>query len=66
MAKPITKACFQISDPDTIPIILSKRLRLLWKEGQAQFLSIYSMDVQRFQLSQNIFSEKAENFEIDL
>jgi hypothetical protein len=66
MAKPITKACFQISDPDTIPIILSKRLDCYGRKARPSSYRYILMDVQRFQLSQNIFSEKAENFEIDL
>jgi acetolactate synthase-1/2/3 large subunit len=66
MAKPITKACFQISDPDTIPIIFEQAFKIAMEGRPGPVLIDIPMDVQRFQIESEYFqSEKAENFEID-
>ena len=66
MAKPITKACFQISDPDTIPVIFEQAFKIAMEGRPGPVLIDIPMDVQRFQIESEYFqSEIAENFEID-
>lgn len=66
MAKPITKACFQIIDPDTIPVIFEQAFKIALEGRPGPVLIDIPMDVQRIQIEPEYFqSEIAENFEID-
>ena len=66
MAAPITKACFQISDPDTIPAIFEQAFKIALEGRPGPVLIDIPMDVQRFQIEPEYFqSEKEDYLEID-
>ena len=66
MATPITKACFQISDPDTIPAIFEKAFKIALEGRPGPVLIDIPMDVQRIQIEPEYFdTEKTEHTEID-
>ncbi len=66
MAAPITKACFQISDPDTIPAIFEQAFKIALEGRPGPVLIDIPMDVQRFQIEPEYFqSEKEDCLEID-
>ncbi|SMO61396.1 thiamine pyrophosphate-binding protein [Solitalea koreensis] len=50
MAKPITKACFQINNPDEIPDIFEKAFRIASEGRPGPVLIDIPMDVQRAQI----------------
>ena len=61
MATPITKACFQISNPDTIPLIFEQAFKIAIEGRPGPVLIDIPMDVQRFQIEPEYFqSEKKE------
>lgn len=66
MATPITKACFQISDPDTIPAIFEQAFKLALEGRPGPVLIDIPMDVQRIQIEAKYFqSEIVEHLAID-
>lgn len=66
MVRPITKACFQISDPDTIPAIFEQAFKIALEGRPGPVLIDIPMDVQRIQIEPEYFlSEKTEHLEID-
>ena len=66
MAKPITKACFQISDPDTIPAVFEQAFKIALEGRPGPVLIDIPMDVQRVQIEPEYFqSELIEHSEID-
>ncbi|MDO9276316.1 MAG: thiamine pyrophosphate-binding protein [Lutibacter sp.] len=66
MVTPITKACFQISDPDTIPAIFEQAFKIALEGRPGPVLIDIPMDVQRIQIEPEYFlSEKTEHLEID-
>ena len=66
MATPITKACFQISDPDTIPAIFEQAFKIALEGRPGPVLIDIPMDVQRIQIEPEHFqSEKPEHLAID-
>ena len=66
MATPITKACFQISDPDTIPDIFEQAFKLASEGRPGPVLIDIPMDVQRIQIEAKYFkSEMIEHLVID-
>lgn len=66
MATPITKACFQISDPDTIPAIFEQAFKIALEGRPGPVLIDIPMDVQRFQIEPEYFQREKEDYlEID-
>jgi len=66
MATPITKACFQISDPDTIPAVFEQAFQIALEGRPGPVLIDIPMDVQRIQIEPEYFqSEKGEHLVID-
>jgi acetolactate synthase-1/2/3 large subunit len=66
MATPITKACFQISDPDTIPAVFEQAFKIALEGRPGPVLIDIPMDVQRIQIEPEYFqSKKSEHLEID-
>jgi acetolactate synthase-1/2/3 large subunit len=66
MATPITKACFQISDPDTIPAVFEQAFKIALEGRPGPVLIDIPMDVQRIQIEPEYFhSETAGHLEID-
>jgi len=66
MAKPITKACFQISDPDTIPIVFHQAFKIALEGRPGPVLIDIPMDVQRIQIEPRYYqNEKIEQTDID-
>ena len=55
MAEPITKACFHISDPNTIPEILEKAFEIALEGRPGPVLIDIPMDVQRHQIEEKYF-----------
>jgi acetolactate synthase-1/2/3 large subunit len=55
MAKPITKACFQINDPNEIPTILESAFKIALEGRPGPVLVDIPMDVQRVQIVDNSF-----------
>lgn len=55
MAKPITKACFQINDPNEIPTILESAFKIALEGRPGPVLVDIPMDVQRVQIEDNSF-----------
>ena len=67
MAKPITKYCIQISDPNDIPIIFEKAYQLAMEGRPGPVLIDIPMDVQRAQIEPIFFTnEKITNLQIDI
>lgn len=58
MATPITKACFQISDPDTIPAIFEKAFKIALEGRPGPVLIDIPMDVQRIQIEPAFFQNE--------
>jgi acetolactate synthase-1/2/3 large subunit len=66
MATPITKVCFQISDPDTIPVVFEQAFKIALEGRPGPVLIDIPMDVQRNQIEPEYFkSEIAEHLAID-
>lgn len=66
MATPITKACFQISDPDTIPAIFEQAFKIALEGRPGPVLIDIPMDVQRCQIEPEYFqSENMDRLAID-
>lgn len=66
MATPITKACFQISDPDTIPAVFEQAFHIALEGRPGPVLIDIPMDVQRIQIEPEYFqSENPERLAID-
>lgn len=66
MATPITKACFQISDPDTIPAIFEQAFKIALEGRPGPVLIDIPMDVQRIQIEPEYFqSEASQHLAID-
>lgn len=66
MATPITKACFQISDPDTIPAVFEQAFQIALEGRPGPVLIDIPMDVQRIQIEPEYFqSEKSQHLAID-
>jgi acetolactate synthase I/II/III large subunit len=66
MAMPITKACFHISDPDTIPAVFEQAFKIALEGRPGPVLIDIPMDVQRIQIEPEYFvSETKSNSEID-
>lgn len=58
MAKPITKGCFQISDPDTIPAVFEQAFKLALEGRPGPVLIDIPMDVQRIQIEVPYFEQE--------
>lgn len=66
MANPITKACFQITEPNDIPVIFEKAFKIALEGRPGPVLIDIPMDVQRIQIEPNFFlPEINESLEID-
>jgi acetolactate synthase-1/2/3 large subunit len=66
MAKPITKACFHISDPDSIPKVFEEAFKIALEGRPGPVLIDIPMDVQRIQIEPEYFeTERSEHSEID-
>jgi acetolactate synthase-1/2/3 large subunit len=66
MAKSITKACFQISDPDTIPTVFHQAFKIALQGRPGPVLIDIPMDVQRIEIESRYFqNEKFEQSDID-
>ncbi|MEO7975789.1 thiamine pyrophosphate-binding protein [Flavobacterium sp.] len=67
MAKPITKACFQINDANEIPNVFEKAFKIALEGRPGPVLIDIPMDVQRIQIEPEFFiSEIEDSLEIDL
>ena len=55
MAKPITKACFHVNDPNDIPTILENAFKIALEGRPGPVLIDIPMDVQRVQIEDNFF-----------
>jgi acetolactate synthase-1/2/3 large subunit len=67
MAKPITKACFQINDPKDIPNVFEKAFKIALEGRPGPVLIDIPMDVQRIDIESELFhSEINESLLIDL
>ncbi|HEY0057393.1 MAG TPA: thiamine pyrophosphate-binding protein [Pedobacter sp.] len=62
MAKPITKACYQISNPDDIPAIFEEAFRISLEGRPGPVLIDIPMDVQRAQISPAYPTQKVFDF----
>lgn len=66
MATPITKACFQISNPDLLPEIFEEAFRIALEGRPGPVLIDIPMDVQRAQISAEVLlKDTPEDIEID-
>ena len=66
MANPITKACFQITEPNNIPVIFERAFKIALEGRPGPVLIDIPMDVQRIQIEPNFFlAEKNESLQID-
>lgn len=66
MAKPITKACFQINDANEIPNVFEKAFKIALEGRPGPVLIDIPMDVQRIQIEPEFFiSEINDSVEID-
>ena len=66
MAKPITKACYQISDPNSISAVFEQAFKIALEGRPGPVLIDIPMDVQCFQIEPEYFqSEKEEFLEIN-
>lgn len=66
MAKPITKACFQITDPNEIPAVFEQAFKIALEGRPGPVLIDIPMDVQRIQIEPEYFqSERTNHLEID-
>lgn len=67
MAKPITKACFQIKEPDEISTIFEKAFKIALEGRPGPVLIDIPMDIQRYQMEPNFVETQIEiDDEIDL
>ncbi|OXA97464.1 acetolactate synthase [Flavobacterium oncorhynchi] len=69
MAIPITKACFQVSDPDEIPTIFENAFKIALEGRPGPVLIDIPMDVQRFQIENNFVSDEfgqSSKFDINI
>jgi acetolactate synthase-1/2/3 large subunit len=55
MAKPITKACFHVNDPNDIPAIFENAFKIALEGRPGPVLIDIPMDVQRIQIEPNFF-----------
>ncbi len=60
MAQPITKACYQIKNPDDIPEVFERAYRISLEGRPGPVLIDIPMDVQRAQISPEIFTINKE------
>lgn len=66
MANPITKACFQITEPNNIPVIFERAFKIALEGRPGPVLIDIPMDVQRIQIEPNFFlAEKNESLQVD-
>jgi acetolactate synthase-1/2/3 large subunit len=66
MAKPITKACFQISNADSIPSVLEEAFKIAVEGRPGPVLIDIPMDVQRIQIEPEYFNKGVvQHTEID-
>ena len=66
MATPITKGCFHISDPNTIPTIFEQAFKIALEGRPGPVLIDIPMDVQRTQIEPEFFqTERIEHPDID-
>jgi acetolactate synthase-1/2/3 large subunit len=66
MATPITKACFHISDPNTIPRVFEEAFKIALEGRPGPVLIDIPMDVQRIQIDAEYFEdERVEHLGID-
>lgn len=66
MATPITKACYQISNPDDIPAIFDQAYKLAMEGRPGPVLIDIPMDVQRAQIEPKYFPiETSSEYKID-
>ncbi len=68
MAKPITKACFQVNDPNDIPSIFEEAFRIALEGRPGPVLIDIPMDVQRVQIEGDFFKDVTQRVsnEIDI
>ncbi|WP_428231336.1 thiamine pyrophosphate-binding protein [Flavobacterium sp.] len=62
MAKPITKACFHINDPNDIPAIFENAFKIALEGRPGPVLIDIPMDVQRVQIENNFLIEDSLEF----
>lgn len=60
MAKPITKACFQISDPNEIPDVFERAFKISLEGRPGPVLIDIPMDIQRFQIEPIFYKTQIE------
>lgn len=60
MAKPITKACFQISDPNEIPDVFERAFEISLEGRPGPVLIDIPMDIQRFQIEPIFYKTQIE------
>lgn len=66
MAKPITKACFHVNDPNDIPAIFENAFKIALEGRPGPVLIDIPMDVQRVQIEDNFFdADSTESLEFD-
>lgn len=66
MAKPIVKACYQISDPNSIPTVFEQAFKIALEGRPGPVLIDIPMDVQRCQVVPEYFqNDQMEQIEID-
>lgn len=59
MAKPITKACFHINDPNDLPNVFEKAFQIALEGRPGPVLIDIPMDIQRIQIDNNFFIEES-------
>lgn len=59
MAKPITKACFHINDPNDLPSVFEKAFQIALEGRPGPVLIDIPMDIQRIQIDNNFFIEES-------
>ncbi|MDA6068795.1 thiamine pyrophosphate-binding protein [Flavobacterium sp. AC] len=62
MAKPITKACFHVNDPNDIPTIFENAFKIALEGRPGPVLIDIPMDVQRVQIEDNFLVEDSLEF----
>lgn len=61
MARPVTKACFQITDPDQLPMVFEEAFKIAMEGRPGPVLIDIPMDVQRAQVSSDVIEFVAED-----
>jgi len=62
MAKPITKACFHVNDPNDIPSIFENAFKIALEGRPGPVLIDIPMDVQRFQIEDNFIGKESVEY----